>query len=224
MPKNIKVAIVDDHKLFREGLAWIVNGLKAIRVVVKASNGEDFLKQLARVEPDVVLMDLQMPEMDGIETTTNIRKRYPNIKIIGLSILNEKKFIIEMIKAGAHGYLLKNCDPDQLENAIRVVCTNDFYFNDNMTEALCQGWHNKRKVHPDPGDGVVVSERERQILQCICEQQTSDQIGRKLKLSIRTVENYRYQLIEKAGVKNTAGLVMYAIVNDLVRMDLSMKA
>ena len=141
-PEDIMIAIADDHELFREGLGAFVGDFKGIKVVIMAENGKALLKKLEQQHSDVVLMDLQMPVMGGVEATTRIRKRYPKMKIIGFSVRDEKYSIVGMIEAGAHGYLVKNADRDELEKAIRAVISNGVHYNQYVTEALFNECHN----------------------------------------------------------------------------------
>jgi len=223
MKKIIKVAIADDHHLVRQGFALILDGYEGIELIVEAENGVDLIDKIKSQVPDVVLMDLKMPIMDGFKTTAYLRKEYPQIKIIALTMYDEKKFIIETIKMGAHGYLFKNVDAQELKLAIHSVVEKDFYFNDHMTEAMYKGWANKRKTTPAIEKKDRLTEREAQVLKLICKQLTGPEIAQKLSLSPKTIENYRFKLLDKLGVRNTAGLVIYTIKNSLVNIDLKKK-
>ncbi|MBL4755707.1 MAG: response regulator transcription factor [Flavobacteriales bacterium] len=220
--KDIAVALVDDHSLFLEGLSSVLTGVPGIKIILKAVNGQDLITKLKDKKPQVVLMDLQMPIMDGIKATEHLRKHRPEIKVLGISMLIERRFIIEMIKAGAHGYLSKNTSADELRIAIVNVEEQGYHVNKNLTKAMYKGWSTQRTSKSEPV-GITFSVREDQIIEMLCKQMTTANMAKRLKLSPRTVENYRQRLIEKTGVKNMAGLVMYAVVNGLVQLDLELK-
>ena len=224
MHKSIKIAIVDDHGLFVEGLAYIINDFKGIQLVMKAENGIDLIQKLKSQRLDVILLDLKMPKMDGFKTAVYVLQEYPEIKIITLTMYDEKKFIIEAIKIGVHGYLLKNAESSEIETAIHSVMEKDFYFNDHVTEALYKGWAHKKKIKPFINKADRLTKRELQMLKLICKQHTGPEIANKLNLSPKTIENYRYKLQEKLNVRNTVVLVVYAIQNNLVRIDMKKKS
>lgn len=220
MAQKIKIALVDDHRLFRRGLTLILREFGDFQVVIEAENGVDLIKQLAVKKVDVVLMDLEMPEMNGLETTAKVSDLFPKVKIIGLSIHNQKQFILEMIKNGANGYLSKNVNLDELKKAIHAVVENDFYLNEYITNALLKGWQNQKRVHPVPGRSSKLTAREEEILLFICKEFKTNEIAKKIHLSTRTVENYRHRLLEKTQAKNAAGLVIFAIETGRIKVNL----
>lgn len=221
MSKTIKIALVDDHQLFRKGMAQLVGGFPNTKIVIEAENGQDLLNQLATKKTDIVFMDLYMPEMNGIQATIQIQQNYPEVKIIALSMHNEKKFILEMIKNGANGFLSKNSEPQELQEAISSVMTTGYYFNNYVTEALYMGWQNKRKVDIDLKHRDSLTNREREVMVLISTQFTTSEIAKELFLSPRTIENHRHRILEKIGVRNIAGMVIYAIENGYVEVDLT---
>jgi DNA-binding NarL/FixJ family response regulator len=213
---KIKIAIADDYKIFREGLKVSLSSDDNLQVMMEADNGEDLLKELTTQTPDVILMDLKMPIMDGMETTKEVRKKHPSIKILVVTMYEDDKFIIHMMENGAHGYLLKNAEPEEIKRSIHAVFENGYYFNDLVNKALLKKLVLKNNLKPSFNTNVELTEREMQVLKLICEEKTAIEIGKEIFLSPRSVEGIRQRLIEKIGVRNTAGLVMFAIKNGLV--------
>ena len=213
----IRVMIADDHRLFRTGLVAVLKEMKGIKVINEAENGKELLAKLIHERPDVILMDIKMPEMDGIEATEIVIAKYPDIKVIMLTMHDDEQFITHMVDLGAHGYLLKNSDVRELELAINKVMQQGYYFNDKVAEVLLTNLIGKKsKLIIKEKHELSFSKREHEVLQLICEGFTNSEIAEKLFLSTRTVEGYRYKLCDKVGVKNTAGLVRFAIKNGLV--------
>ena len=219
--KKIKVALVDDHALFREGLRLVLDQYEGLKIIYEAINGKELFEKLVNGEPDVIFMDINMPDMDGLETTKRLRVHFPQIKIVILTMHDEKRFIIEMIKNGANGYLFKNVTPDELYTSIKNVIEEGFYFNEFMTKELHAGWSNRMGTAKLLKKVQKLSQRDVTVLRLICQQNSSEQIGEKLRLSARTVDNIRSQLLRRLRVKNTAGLVLYAIQNGLVNLNIS---
>ena len=216
--KKIRLAIVDDQKLFLEGLRFIVNSFNDIEVMMEASNGKELIELLVPGNlPDVILLDLQMPEMNGLETTNYVKANFPDIKIILLTLHNNESYISLLMENGANSYLVKNENPEVLEKAIIAVVEKDYFFSDYVSKALL----NKNKKREPLNQGfqihhkVKLSSRELEILKLICQQYTSPEIAKKLFITVRTVEGHRRNLLEKTSVRNTAGLVIFAIKNDL---------
>jgi DNA-binding NarL/FixJ family response regulator len=213
---KIKIAIADDYKIFREGLKVGLSSDDTFQVILEADNGEDLLKELETKSPDVILMDLKMPIMDGMEATKEVRKKYPSIKVLVVSMYEDDKFIIHLMENGANGYLLKNTEPDEIRRSIYAVHENGYYFNDLVNKALLKKLVLKNNLKPSFNKNVELTERELQVLKLICEEKTANEIGKEIFLSPRSVEGIRQRLIEKIGVRNTAGLVLFAIKNGLV--------
>lgn len=206
----ISVIIADDHIIFRKGLANILNEIPSIKVVAETSNGHELLDVLKTKSADVILMDIKMPGMDGIEATKKVKSKYPTTQIIALTMHEEIGYFNKMIEAGASGFLLKNTNKDQLEKAIFTVFAGDNFFADEFVISV-----NK----PAPSQGVAnvnLSQREKEILDFICKGFSNSEIAKSLGLSQRTIDGHRSRLFEKTGAKNAPHLVLFAIKNGLV--------
>ena len=214
--KTIKIAIADDYKIFREGLKKCIANDENLHVVLEADNGEDLINAFSTTLPDVVIMDLKMPIMDGMEATEIIRKKFSTIKVLVVTMYEDDKFIIHLMEIGANGYLLKNTEPDEIRKSIYSVHENGYYFNDLVNKALLKKLVMKNNIKPSFNQNVELSEREMEVLKLICEEKTAAEIAKEIFLSPRSVEGIRQRLIEKVGVRNTAGLVMFAVKNSIV--------
>jgi DNA-binding NarL/FixJ family response regulator len=212
----IKVAIADDHKIFRKGVILSLRPYTNIKFVQEAENGQDLIDGLAASEPDVILMDLKMPQKDGIETTKYIIKNYPNINIIALTMFDDERFVTHMMEIGANGYLLKSADPQEIKKAIMEVKAKGYYLNNFVNRILLKKSHARQKVIPSLSSEITLNSRERDVIKYICMEFTAHEIAQKLEVSPRTVESIKDKLMERFGVKNTAGLVFYAVKNNLV--------
>src|SRR5216684_1542068 len=203
----IKVAIADDHKIFRKGVILSLRPYSAIKFVQEAENGQELLDGLAASEPDVVLMDLRMPLKDGIETTKIIAKQYPSIHIIALTMYEDERFVSHMMEIGANGYLLKSADPSEIKRAIIEVATKGYYLKKS---------HTRTKIIPSLNTEITLNDREREVVRYICMEFTAQEIAVKIDCSPRTVEAIKDRLMERFGAKNTAGLVFFAVKNNLI--------
>jgi len=212
----ISYIIADDHKIFRQGLKMTLADDHKLKCAGEAGNGLELLSLLHSRKADVVLLDLKMPEMDGMETLKQLREQYPALKVVVLTMFEEEHFILHMMEAGANGYLLKNAEPQEIKTAIHSVYENEYYFNDLVNTTLLRKVVQQKKEPPRFRQEIRLNERETQVLQLICQELTASEIGRKVFLSPRTVEGIRSALLEKIGVRNTAGLVMYAVKNGIV--------
>ncbi|MDZ4795257.1 MAG: response regulator transcription factor [Bacteroidota bacterium] len=213
---KIKIAIADDYKIFREGLKVGFSADENLEVILEADNGEELLKALETTTPDIIIMDLKMPIMDGMEATKAVRKKYPAIKVLVVTMYDDDKFIIHLMENGANGYLLKNTEPDEIIKSIYAVYENGYYFNDVVNKALLKKLVLKNNLKPSFNQNVELTEREMEVLKLICEEKTAAEIAKDIFLSPRSVEGIRQRLIEKIGVRNTAGLVMFAVKNNMV--------
>ena len=212
----IKVAIADDHKIFRKGVILSLRPYSAIKFVQEAENGQELLDGLAASEPDVVLMDLRMPQKDGIETTKIIAKQYPSIHIIALTMYEDERFVSHMMEIGANGYLLKSADPSEIKRAIIEVATKGYYLNNFVNRILLKKSHVRTKTIPCLNTEITLNDREREVVRYICMEFTAQEIAQKIDVSPRTVEAIKDRLMERFGAKNTAGLVFFAVKNNLI--------
>lgn len=216
--RNIKVAIVDDHTLFNEGVSAMMKGFEGIDLISQASSGAELIESIKKKEPDVILMDLKMKDMDGFEVTKYVKLHYPEVKIIALTMHDEERFIIQMMEEGANAYLLKNADPEEMEDAIYSVVQTGYYFNDNVSRAMLKGLISNQKIKPTFSMDIELSEKELDVLELICKEYTNEEIGNKLFRSRRTIDGHRSRLLEKIGVRNTVGLVVYAMKKKLFEL------
>lgn len=207
---KIKIAIVDDHQLFRSGLRFIIENERDIEVLFEASNGKQFLDYLKDLKPDVVLMDINMPEMDGIEATKRAFEILPELHVLVLSMYSDIEYYNTMIDIGVKGFILKDIDNDELADAIRKVHRGGNYFSQELLLKLI-------KNKPD-GEKIDLTKREMEVLELICKGHSNQEISEELFISQRTVERHRSSLLFKTDSKNSISLVIYAIKNNLVKI------
>lgn len=212
----IKVAIADDHKIFRKGVILSLRPYTNIKFVQEAENGEELLNGLPASEPDVVLMDLRMPVKDGIEATKVISKDYPGIHVIVLTMYEDERFVSHLMENGANGYLLKSADPSEIKKAIVEVVTKGYYLNNFVNKVLLKKSHARTKTIPSLNNEIVISDKEREVLRLLCMEFTATEIAQKMDISPRTVEAIKDRLMARFNVKNTAGLVFFAVRNNLI--------
>ena len=206
--KKIRLAIADDHKIFRNGLKSTLEDCADFDLVLEASNGKQLLAQLTNVTLDVILMDIKMPEMDGIQTTALVKQQYPLIKVLALSMFNEDKYIVDMM----------NAEPEEIIEAISTVFFRDYYFNEHLSVTLIKqlaGNQNQANAGHSLAD---FNEREIEVLKLVCQECSNQEIADKICLSVRTVEGYRARLFEKTKSKNLVGLVIFAIKTGLINV------
>jgi len=214
--RPIKVAIADDHALFRAGVKTALLGKKDVELIAEADNGMQLLNLLKHIEPDVILLDIQMPIMDGIQTLPEIRKLYPGVKVIILSMHNDHSMISKLMEIGANSYLTKNSDSETIYQAIKTCYEQEFFFNELTNKALLSGLRTKRTEPSSPQD-INLSEKEVTILKLMCEEKTTKEIADIVEISPRTVEAIRDKLKTKTGAKSMAGLVMYALKSGIIQ-------
>ena len=217
MHNKIKIILVDDEILFRKGISFLLEREKNLEVIFEASNGDELISflQLNNNHPDIIMMDLKMPVINGVEATKIIRKEFPEIKIIALSSYDSKSFVANMIDVGAVSYLIKNATPQDLLTTINEVALKGFYYTDSVMEVIKQDVLTNKKVKSN-FENNFLSKREIEVLKLICLQKSSVEIAEQLFISPRTVEGHRNSLLLKTESRNIAGLVVYAIQNDII--------
>ncbi|MBI4646609.1 MAG: response regulator transcription factor [Bacteroidia bacterium] len=221
MTKNIKILLVDDHKILRDGIKAILSDYNDIEMVGECEDGDDVLNFLEKQDVDVILMDIKMKRLNGIDATRLVTARYPNVKIIALSTFNEEIYLTKMLKQGASGYILKNTGEDELIRAIKCVNDGDNYFSEEVTAVMMAKYLKKERIGKSARMAHIekLTKREKEILKLIIEELTNNRIAEKLFISPRTVDTHRRNLLQKIGVKNTAGLVRFAYENKIFEED-----
>ncbi|MEI6947841.1 response regulator transcription factor [Paraflavisolibacter sp. H34] len=214
-PEVLKVVIADDHALFRAGVRTALSGRKDIQLIAEAENGMQLLQLLKDIKPDVILLDIQMPIMDGLTALPEIRKIYPDMIVIMLSMVSDYSMVSKMMEVGANSYLTKESDPEVIYQAIKSCYEGEFFFTDLTNRALLSGLRNKKRPEP-PTPEVFLNDKEVMILKLICEERSTKEIADLVDLSPRTVEAIRDKLKIKTGTKSLAGLVMFAVKAGLV--------
>jgi DNA-binding NarL/FixJ family response regulator len=208
----ISLAIADDHEIFRKGLRIILNELDQVKVLGEAQNGNELMEILKHQDIDLVLMDIRMPVMDGIEATRKIVEKYPRTKVIALTMFEEIGYFNQMIEAGADGFLLKKTNKDELEMAIMTVMSGENYFSEEFMNKVNRTQRPNAKLVD-----VELTDREQEVLELICKGMSNAEISKYLGVSARTVDGHRAHLLEKTGAKNSPHLVMFAIKNGLIK-------
>jgi DNA-binding NarL/FixJ family response regulator len=216
MEDIIKVAIADDHKIFRKGVILSLRSYVNLKFIMEAENGEDLIAKIPEAQPDVILCDLKMPIKDGIDATKIITKNFPGIRVIILTMYEDERFVGHLMDCGAAGYLLKNTEPAEIRKAIMDVMRTGFYLNPFVNKVLIKKNYSKQKFSPNLTTEVVLSEREKEVLTLVCMEFTAAEIAAKMDISSRTVEAIKDRLMERFGVKNSVGLVFYAMKNSLI--------
>ena len=214
----IKVVLTDDHNLFRQGIRYLLSLMEGIDLIYETSGGNELIEKLETEVPDVLLLDLDMPEPYGIETLKRIRPIYPDLGVIILTTYNDPKMMAYLMELGANSYLLKDCEAETLERAIRGVYHEGYYFTREVSAAMLKGLKGHSRKKPVLDNKNTLTEREVEVLQLICEEHTAKEIADRLFISIRTAEGHRRHLIEKLGVKNTAGLIVKSIKEGIVNI------
>ena len=217
MKYDISLVIADDHEIFRDGLVLMLSRQPSIKLKGQAEDGKELIALVSEHKPDIVITDIKMPRMDGIEATKYITTHFPSSKIIALSMFNEENLIVDMLEAGAKGYLLKNADKQEILDAIECVYEGNVFYCKHTSSRLASMIVNSKFSPYRKKEPVVFGDREKEIIKLICLQNTAQEIGDKLFISKRTVEGYRTKLMEKMNVKNTAGVVIYALKHDLIK-------
>jgi DNA-binding NarL/FixJ family response regulator len=214
-----KILIVDDHKIFREGLEFVISQMDDFEVVGEAPDGKTFLDMIETIDADIVLMDISMPGIDGITATTRAREMKPDLKIIALTMFCDEEYFNKMLQAGVSGYILKESGKDELTTALRTVAAGENYFSQKLLRNIIININNNKSFKvPANRQEIKFTPRETEILKLICQGLSNAEISDKLCLSPRTVEGHKSNLISKTGVKNSVSLVMFAMKNHLIEL------
>lgn len=217
--KLIRLALTDDHKIFRDGIRMALKDREYIKIIWEADDGKDMMHKLKIKQPDVLLMDIRMPEIDGVNAIQLIRKEYEDLKIIILSMYDDQEVITKMMEMGANAFLSKTTDPDEIYKAVLAVMNEDFYFNDLVNTAVLLKLQHKKTVRKFYPTSVKFNDKELKILKLISEDKTTEEISKEVFLSPRTIETIRQNMKTKVGAKTIAGLVMYAMRNKLLESE-----
>jgi DNA-binding NarL/FixJ family response regulator len=212
-----KIFLVDDHKLFREGLSFVISQMEGFEVVGEAPNGEVFLKMIDDLDVDIVLMDISMPDLDGIAATSRVLEKRPDLKVIVLTMFDEEEYYSKMIQAGVSGYILKESGKEELAKAINTVFMGETYFPQKLLDYFVSNLNNPKSFKESAKrKQYVLTPRENEILKLICQGFSNAEIAERFSLSLRTIEGHKSNLMSKTGVNNSTSLVMFAINNHLV--------
>ncbi|MBN1414011.1 MAG: response regulator transcription factor [Bacteroidales bacterium] len=214
--EKVNVFLVDDHKLFREGLKLLLQNLEEVNEIWEAATGEEFLEKLQEKQPELVLMDIEMPILNGIDATSRALARYPDLKIIGLSMYGDEEYFQQMIDAGACGFLLKNSDFSEVKRAVTNVLQGNNYFTEEILYRFVNKFKTKQASQPETE--VTLSDREKEVLMLICKGLSNQEIADQLFISKRTVDHHRASLMTKTNTNNAASLVVYAVKHKLVEI------
>jgi len=214
MNPKFKIIVVDDHELFRQGVIMTISKLDFVEIIGEASNGKELLQLLNRIIPDAILLDIKMPEMDGIETTKEVLKKHPQIKIVALSMFGDEIYLENMIAAGAQGFILKNTNAADLKRAIETIAKGQQYYSEEFIPYFTQKYISKKSQKEESS----LSKRELEVLCLIGKGYTNQEMADELFISVKTVANHRASLISKTGSKNTVTLLSYAIKNKLIEI------
>ncbi len=211
--------IIDDHKIFRDGLKLLLSQFPFVGKMHEASNGQEFLDMVEDVRPDLVMMDINMPVMGGIEATQTALERYPDLKIIVLTTFHDEDFVEQMMVAGVEGYMLKRSTPEEFETAIKRVSAGGNYFSDEIVRTVASKLNKIREESLARTSKPEFTERETEILKLLCEGLNNDQISDIIHISPKTIEKHKSNLFQKTDTNNTINLILYAIRNDLVQLE-----
>lgn len=214
---TIKIVVADDHQLFREGLVNLLESDDRIQVIGQAENGEIAIKKALELKPDILLTDIAMPNMNGMEATRNLKKQLPELKIIAVSMHSDRQFVKGMLTAGTDAYLLKNCTHQQLLDAVHSVYNGKKYLSEDITEMVISGYLDGSGTNDDKYNQL--SEREKEIFLLLAEGVSTREIGDKLFISVKTVGTHKQNILEKLELKNNSDIVKYALKKGLIQLD-----
>ncbi len=211
-----KIIIVDDHLIFQQGLKAVIITEKIADVIGVAANGNDLVDLLSGCKPDIILMDIDMPFMDGMEATRKALEMYPDVKVITLTMFSDEEYYYKMIELGVKGFILKSTGISELEKAINDVMLGESYFSNELLRKIISNFRNKSSDEQQASK--LITPREQDVLKEICAGSTTDEIAKKLNISSKTVKSHRSSILEKTNSKNTASLILFAIKNKLVEL------
>lgn len=215
----IRVFIADDHKLFREGLKELVNKQPQMNVVGEAGDGQSTFRMIRDVHPDVIIMDISMPDLNGIEATRQILAENPDVKILALSMHSDRRYVSQMLRAGAKGYLLKEAATEELATAVKTVCRNLTYLSPDIAGDVVDS-HVRHRTEPEESSAyTVLSNREREVLQLLAEGNSTKETAGKLFVSVKTVETHRRNIMGKLEIHSVAQLTKYAVREGLTAIE-----
>ncbi len=214
--QTVKIGIAEDQTLFRQGLIQILNEFENVEVIVEAENGQEFLDKIESCPVDIAFLDYKMPVLNGARTASQISKRFPETKILFISMYNEEEFIVSAIENGANGYITKDQDVDEIELAIDSIMSTGYYMNDGTSKLLIGNLLSNGKLSPTFKSDNKLSDLELTIIKLICEEYSTKEISEYLHKGIRTVEGMRSNILKKTGAKNSNGIVMYAVKKGIV--------
>jgi DNA-binding NarL/FixJ family response regulator len=214
-----KIVVADDHKIVRQGLRTLLTAEHDMEVLAEADNGRDVLRLARELQPDIIIMDISMPDLNGIDATRQLLTETPGVKVVALSMHSDSLFVLNMLKAGASGYLLKDCALEELVKAIRTVMANKTYLSPGISDILIKDFMQGWSTSSGASAFSVLTAREREVLQLMAEGRSTVQIATSLCVSVKTVEAHRKQLMNKLGIHNIAGLTKYAIREGLTSLE-----
>ncbi len=219
MSKKINIVLVDDHNLFREGIKFLLTQIGSINVAGEASNGRELIDYLeTNNKPDIIFLDINMPEMNGVEACAFVTKKYPGINVIALSMNDEQEYYFKMIQAGAKGFVQKQAGSEKLEEAINEVLDGGSYFPEDILRTIIFKFGKEDSVENKIEKKYGLTKREKEVLALLCQGNTNVEIAEQLFLSPKTIEGHRANLLSKTGTKNSAHLVMFAIKNGIIKI------
>ncbi|OJJ20461.1 hypothetical protein BKI52_18565 [marine bacterium AO1-C] len=214
-----KIAIADDQRLFRKGMISLLHEYKGLKVILEAEDGQDLIQKLTTQRPDIVLLDLEMPKLNGIETLKHIRATYPKMKVLILTMHNQDKFILHTMEMGANGFLMKDAEPEEVLEAIEQTMTEGDYFSRHTIKVMRDGLKKRTRTAPSFSNKAGLTDRELEVVQLTTEGLTAKQVGEKLFIHKRTVEGHRRNILEKIGANNIIQMIVYAVQHNLVDLD-----